>query len=100
MDKKYEIDWDKVQTLEEMKTVLKAIKIGFGEEYANSLPELKPLLKEKEGEQYEQGTIMENTSLLMYFVLGLVVFKTVFIVSFICINIGLCKKKEEHGKEF
>jgi len=43
---------------------------------------------------------MENTSLLMYFVLGLVVFKTVFIVSFICINIGLCKKKEEHVKEF
>ena len=50
MDKKYEIDWDKVQTLEEMKTVLKAIKIGFGEEYADSIPELKPLLKETEGE--------------------------------------------------
>jgi hypothetical protein len=49
MDKRYKIDWDKVQTLEEMKTVLKAIQIGFGEEYADSIPELKPLLKESNG---------------------------------------------------
>jgi len=43
---------------------------------------------------------MENTSLLIYFVFGLLVLKALFIVSFICVNMGLCKKKEEHGKEF
>jgi hypothetical protein len=44
---------------------------------------------------------MDNTSLLMYFIIfGLLVFKAVFIVSFICVNMGLCNKKENNGKEF
>lgn len=30
----YEIDWDKVQTVDDIKRVLKAMKVSFSEEYA------------------------------------------------------------------
>jgi hypothetical protein len=79
----------------------KKVKIRYNIriEIENLTKKTMPSLTLNEG-IFNTGRNMENTGLLIYFVFGLLVFKAVFIVSFICINMGLCKKKEEHGKEF
>jgi len=48
---KREIDWDKVQTIDDIKTILIAVKIEFSEEYANTFSELEALLKEIDGKE-------------------------------------------------
>jgi len=45
--KNYVIDFDKIETIEDIKLILKALDIGFSPTYPNQFDEIKHFLKER-----------------------------------------------------